>query len=201
MQTTAGQSVLQLAYFHPNISPRFVDPTNDVSGLSRYLTALGILFDPEFSKVGSTRAQSSDDGLAPRETCAMQVILRDIRVTSPRTIEAEYTSGGYLREQVSLHALEAIFQKDYCAIRSCRQYFPWRPKVEAYNGGIFSEAFLPCMFLQITTASRAGHVTYSLNDQGLVAVQAQTWSISAFDALRQTFTPTSGPQGKPIALS
>lgn len=31
---------------------RFVDPTNDVTGLQRYVTALGILFDPEFSTVG-----------------------------------------------------------------------------------------------------------------------------------------------------
>jgi hypothetical protein len=27
-----------------------------------------------------------------------------------------------------------------------------------------------------------------------VQTQAQTWSISGFDALRQTFTPTSGPR-------
>ena len=52
------------------------------------------------------------------------------------------------------------------------QYFPWRPKVEPYEG----------------------HVTYQLNDQGLVAVQSQTWSISPAEALRETFTPTSGPR-------
>lgn len=47
---------------------RFRDPTNDVVGLSRYLTALGILFDASASAVR----------------------LVDIRVTSPNTIEADW---------------------------------------------------------------------------------------------------------------
>jgi hypothetical protein len=38
--------------------PRFVDPTNDVSGLSKYLRALGVLFDPAFSKAQSATPAS-----------------------------------------------------------------------------------------------------------------------------------------------
>ena len=54
---------------------RFKDPTNDVRGLSRYLTALGLLFDPKDSEVALTK----------------------IEVTSPTTIETDGTLRGYLR--------------------------------------------------------------------------------------------------------
>lgn len=54
---------------------RFVDPTNDVVGLSRYLTALGLLFDPATS----------------------EVTVRSVEVTSPTTIESVGTLEGYLR--------------------------------------------------------------------------------------------------------
>ena len=54
---------------------RFTDPTNDVVGLSRYLTALGLLFDPATSSVD----------------------LYDIKVTSPDTVEADWQLQGYLR--------------------------------------------------------------------------------------------------------
>lgn len=54
---------------------RFKDPTNDVRGLSRYLTALGLLFDPKDSEVKLT----------------------NIEVTSPTTIETDGTLRGYLR--------------------------------------------------------------------------------------------------------
>ena len=54
---------------------RFTDPTNDVVGLSRYLTALGLLFDPATSSVD----------------------LYDIKVTSETTVEAEWQLQGYLR--------------------------------------------------------------------------------------------------------
>ena len=54
---------------------RFTDPTNDVVGLSRYLTALGLLFDPATSSVD----------------------LYDIKVTSPNTVEADWQLQGYLR--------------------------------------------------------------------------------------------------------
>lgn len=57
-------------------------------GLSRYLTALGLLFDADYSAVR----------------------LLGIQVTGPRTIEADYTSGGYLK-------------------------LPWHPRVEPYTGG------------------------------------------------------------------
>lgn len=106
------------------------DPTNDVTGLSRYLAALDILFDPEFSGVK----------------------LLDIRVTGPRTVFAEWELGGYLRST----------------------FFPWRPRVEPFKG----------------TA------TYTLNDEGLVQMQEETWEISALTALLETFTPTFGPPTK-----
>ncbi|GAB4818337.1 hypothetical protein N2152v2_005383 [Parachlorella kessleri] len=105
---------------------QFKDPTNDVTGLSRYTKALGLLFDPEYSVVR----------------------LRSISVAGPRTIEADYVSGGYLK-------------------------FPWHPRVEPYEG----------------------HIIYTLNEEGLVQVQEQTWSKPAFEALRESFTPTSGPRG------
>ena len=54
---------------------RFKDPTNDVRGLSRYLTALGLLFDPKDSAVALTK----------------------IEVTSPTTVETDGTLQGYLR--------------------------------------------------------------------------------------------------------
>jgi hypothetical protein len=66
---------------------RFVDPTNDVVGLARYVTALQLLFDPD----------------------ASTLTLRDIRVTAPSVIEADYELGGRLR-------------------------FPWRPRVAPYEG-------------------------------------------------------------------
>jgi hypothetical protein len=34
---------------------------------------------------------------------------------------------------------------------------------------------------------------YTLNEAGLIVLQDQTWSISALEALRETFTPTPGP--------
>jgi hypothetical protein len=106
------------------------DPTNDVTGLSRYLAALSLLFDPAYSGVK----------------------LLSIRVTGPNTIYAEWMLGGYLNAR----------------------FFPWRPRVEAFRG----------------TA------TYTLNEAGLVAVQEETWDISAFEALRETFTPSFGPPVK-----
>lgn len=54
---------------------RFVDPTNDVTGLSRYRKALTILFDPAQSQVG----------------------FKGIRISGPDTIEADWTLGGTLK--------------------------------------------------------------------------------------------------------
>jgi len=105
---------------------RFKDPTNDVRGLSRYLTALGILFDANYSRVQ----------------------LVDIKVTEPYTIEARWTLGGYLK-------------------------FPWHPRVAPFEG----------------------KTVYSLSkENGLIEMQDQTWSISGAEALKETFTPTSGPK-------
>jgi len=110
---------------------RFKDPTNDIRGLARYVRALGLLFDASYSAVR----------------------LRDISVTGPRTIEAEWTLGGYLK-------------------------FGWHPRVEPF----------------------VGRTVYTLNDHGLISFQDQTWSISAGEALRETFTPTAGPKDDIIRM-
>eukprot|EP00963_Diacronema_lutheri_P006173 scaffold524_cov357-Pavlova_lutheri.AAC.14 len=101
---------------------RFVDPTNDVVGLNRYLSALEILFDPANSSVR----------------------LLDIQLVDQNTIEADYEARGVLQ-------------------------LPWRPVVRPYRG----------------------HIVYKLNGDGLVQKQEQTWDISAFEALLETFTPGS----------
>ncbi|KAL3145504.1 hypothetical protein ABBQ32_003328 [Trebouxia sp. C0010 RCD-2024] len=100
---------------------RFVDPTNDVTGLSRYRKALTILFDPERSEVK----------------------LKQIQVSGPASIEADWTLGGYLK-------------------------LPWQPYVDTIDG----------------------HTVYTLNDAGLIQKQEQQWSISAWTALKQSFTPS-----------
>lgn len=90
-------------------------------GLSRYITALDLLFDPAQSRVE----------------------LLDIKITGPNTIEAEWTLGGELK-------------------------FPWRPKVATFTG----------------------RCVYTIDEEtGLIREQAQTWSKSAFEALRESFTP------------
>lgn len=102
---------------------RFIDPTNETRGLSRYRRALAILFDPQYSITQ----------------------LKDIRIIGPHKIQATWILGGYLR-------------------------LPWHPRVEPFTG--------------VTV--------YSLNDRGLIEEQRQTWSISALEALKETFTPTAG---------
>ena len=47
---------------------------------------------------------------------------------------------------------------------------PWNPRVEPFEG----------------------HTVYTLGEDGLIVMQDQTWSISSGEALRETFTPTSG---------
>ena len=81
---------------------RFVDPTNDVTGLSRYRKALTILFDPARS----------------------EVTLKQIRVSGLATIEADWTLGGYLKlpwqpyidtidgHTVSLRYVAAAYQRE-----------------------------------------------------------------------------------------
>lgn len=66
---------------------RFRDPTNETVGLEKYLQAVSILFDPARSK---------------------QELL-SIAVTSPTTIDAKWTLGGYLK-------------------------FPWKPRVVPFEG-------------------------------------------------------------------
>lgn len=52
-----------------------MDPTNDVVGLSRYINALQILFDPRYSGVK----------------------LLSIKATGTATVEATWVLGGYLK--------------------------------------------------------------------------------------------------------
>ncbi|CAI7838780.1 unnamed protein product, partial [Closterium sp. NIES-53] len=104
---------------------RFKDPTNDTSGLARYLAAVSILFDPAFSK---------------------QELL-SIAVTSDKSVTATWRLGGYLK-------------------------FPWQPRVEPFTGS----------------------TVYELDDDNLVAVHNEAWSISPITALIETFTPTLGPK-------
>jgi len=54
---------------------RFVDPTNDVVGLSRYVKALGVLFDPAHAAVG----------------------LEELEVRGGQEVAARFRLGGYLR--------------------------------------------------------------------------------------------------------
>ncbi|GMH37595.1 hypothetical protein BSKO_05468 [Bryopsis sp. KO-2023] len=68
---------------------RFRDPTNDTTGLSKYVKALGILFDPKNS----------------------DIVLKDMRVASATTIEAEWTLSGYLK-------------------------FPWNPNIPPVEGTV-----------------------------------------------------------------
>eukprot|EP00472_Partenskyella_glossopodia_P003030 CAMPEP_0197527428 /NCGR_PEP_ID=MMETSP1318-20131121/21606_1 /TAXON_ID=552666 /ORGANISM="Partenskyella glossopodia, Strain RCC365" /LENGTH=144 /DNA_ID=CAMNT_0043082065 /DNA_START=239 /DNA_END=673 /DNA_ORIENTATION=- len=102
---------------------RFKDPTTDVKGLSRYVKALGILFDPDRSKIS----------------------LEDIRVADHNTITATWTQEGYLK-------------------------LPWNPKVKPYTS----------------------HTTWSVDPESrLILMQEHRWSISALEALRETFTPAN----------
>lgn len=72
---------------------RFVDPTNDVTGLSRYRKALTILFDPARSEVK----------------------LKQIRVSGPATVEADWTLGGVLK-------------------------LPWQPRISTIDGHTVSDS-------------------------------------------------------------
>lgn len=111
--------------------------------------------------------------------------LVDIRVASPTVIEATWRLGGYLK-------------------------FPWHPRVEAFTGAwLWDERACLALCAAAVEAARrrrhthhlspclppAGHSTYTLNEQGLVAVQDQTWEISGLAALVETFTPTVGVRG------
>ena len=49
--------------------------------------------------------------------------------------------------------------------------FPWHPYVPPFEGSS----------------------VYTLNEQGLIAEQKETWAINAWDALVETLTPTAGP--------
>ena len=109
---------------------RFRDPTNDVRGLSRYLAAVQLLFDPASSRVELLSAAAS----------------------GPREVTATWTLGGFLK-------------------------LPWHPYVPPFTG----------------TA------VYTLDAAGLVVMQDETWSVSPLEALRETFTPTPGPQPQPGA--
>lgn len=59
--------------------------------------------------------------------------------------------------------------------------------------------WMPCLrgaghhsHLHVCLAPAAGHTVYHLNEQGLIALQDQTWSITGTTALVESFTPTGG---------
>ncbi|CAI5964753.1 unnamed protein product, partial [Closterium sp. NIES-65] len=118
-------------YLHAATALTFKDPTNDTSGLARYLAAVSILFDPAFSK---------------------QELL-SIAVTSDKSVTATWRLGGYLK-------------------------FPWQPRVEPFTGS----------------------TVYELDDDNLVAVHNESWSISPITALIETFTPTAMSKQPTAAL-
>ena len=60
-----------------------------------------------------------------------------------------------------------IIEADYTASGVLK--LPWSPKIEPW----------------------AGHITYTLDADGLVVSQVDVWNITRWDALRQTFTPRS----------
>lgn len=74
--------------------------------------------------------------------------LLSIAVTSPRTVEATWELGGFLR----------------------KEFFFWRPVVKPFEG----------------------KVVWTVGDDGLVVEQREEWSISPWEALRETFTPYFG---------
>lgn len=60
----------------------------------------------------------------------------------------------------------STIEADYVASGTLK--LPWRPRIAPW----------------------AGHITYSLDSNGLVSSQVDVWNITRFDAIRQTFTPT-----------
>lgn len=104
----------------------FQDPTNRVSSLSQYQTALRILFDPHSSVVELIEPLQLNES------------------SSPRTITGRIRSRGYLR------------------------FLPWKPYVTAYESTI----------------------VYSVDEDGLIVRQDQTWSKDALKALQESFTPS-----------
>lgn len=56
------------------------------------------------------------------------------------------------------------------------------------------EAAANCSLHPLPPSRSAGHTVYTLSADGLIVSQEQTWSVSALEALRETFTPTSGPR-------
>ena len=101
---------------------RFIDPTNVAEGLSRYIKALSLLFDPTCSSVELLAGPKSD--------------------AATRTIYAELRSSGTLK-------------------------LPWRPKVRPW----------------------ISYMTWTIDADGLIAEQSQTWDITPAEALGQTFNP------------
>ena len=104
---------------------RFIDPTTDVKGVTRYINAIQSLFDDERSTIEATESA---------------------HVTSATTIECDYVASGTLK-------------------------FPWTPKIAPYEGHV------------IWTIAQGG-----VND-GKIIEQRQTWSVSAGEALMESFVP------------
>ena len=98
---------------------RFIDPTNVAEGLSRYIKALSLLFDPTCSSVKLLAGPKPD--------------------AATRTIYAELRSSGTLK-------------------------LPWRPKVRPW----------------------ISYMTWTVDADGLIAEQSQTWDITPRSDRRST---------------
>lgn len=60
---------------------------------------------------------------------------------------------------------ENMIEADYIASGTIK--LPWRPQIPPWSG----------------------HLVYTLDNDGLIAVQEDTWNITRFDAIRETFSP------------
>lgn len=60
---------------------------------------------------------------------------------------------------------ENTIEADYVASGTIK--LPWRPQIPPWSG----------------------HLVYTLDNDGLIAVQEDTWNITRFDAIRETFSP------------
>ena len=139
----------------------FVDPTNRVSSLAQYRSALRILFDPTQSEIqllplneGSNNS-SNDDGNDSNNNN------RSIRQRVSSTSSSPSTSS-LLRVDATARTITAKIRS-----RGALQ-LPWHPYVTAYESII----------------------VYSVDPSGLIAQQSQTWpSKTATKALQESFTP------------
>jgi len=84
-----------------------------------------------------------------------------------------------------LKALDLLFEKSESEVKlnSIEVTGPNQITASYVLGGNLKFAWKPCV------RPYEGVVTYTLGEDGLVQKQEQEWSISAFEALQETFTP------------